>query len=164
MRCPVCSVLVDTGGWSRLDGLRAFRPALKRLFHTTALLAGGLEDGRHTCPVCEMLQPVRVLQPEELAARYPDSPNISISRSVLVMDCAVCQAHIENCIDGCLWSLPVIERFRVEHPRAISEAETLIEHTGQCAICLRMTDIASASRLTLVVHHRTLRVLALYQS
>lgn len=164
MRCPACSVVVNTGGWPQMDGVCAFRPALKRLFHTTARLASGLEEGTHLCPICDTPQSVEVLHPNELATTYPDSPNIGIGRSILVLDCASCQAHVENCIDGSLWSLPMLQRFRAEHPRAFSERETIIEHEGEQAMRLCWTDIASASRLTLIVHHRTLRVLSLYQS
>ncbi len=163
MRCPACGVVVDTGGLPRFDGQRAFRPALKRLFHLTSLLVSGLEDGAYTCPMCVVHQPVRVLHPDELAAVYPDSLNIDISRSILVLDCPLCQTRVESVVDGCLWPLPIVQRFVAEHPRTISEAEIMVEHAGQLAICLRLTDITSAARLTVLVHHRTLRVLATFQ-
>ncbi|MEO7022105.1 MAG: sigma-70 family RNA polymerase sigma factor [Ktedonobacteraceae bacterium] len=163
MRCPTCSVVVDTGGLPRFDGQRAFRPALKRLLQATALLANGLEDGTYLCPMCETPQPVRVLHPDEFAATHPDSLNIGEGRSMLVLDCPHCNIRVESRADGCLWSLPVVQRFKARHPRAVSEAETIVEYAGQLALCVRLTDINSAARLTLLVHHRTLRVLAIFQ-
>lgn len=50
-----------------------------------------------------------------------------------------------------------------QHPRWVNEPEALIEYNGQLAIRIRLTDIASAARLTLLAHSQTLQVLATFQ-
>lgn len=164
MRCPACTIVVNTGGLPKMEGLRSFRPALKRVWHAIHAHSVDVEKGISFCPMCGESRPVRVLHPDELAAAYPSSFNLETRRSALVIDCPTCDIHVQTAIDGCLLLLPVVQRFMEQYPRRFIEPERLIEHEGQTAICFSMIDFISAARLTLLVHHRTLRVLAMYQS
>lgn len=164
MRCPECEDVVNTGGLPRMNSLHSFRPALKRVWQVIYRHASDLERGISFCPMCEERRPVRILHPDELLAGYPYASCTTPLRSALVIDCPTCNIHVETSVDSCLISLPIVEQFMEMHPRRIIEPETLLEYDGQPAICLKLTDFTSAAQLTLLVHARTLRVLALFQT
>ncbi|MDQ2714811.1 MAG: sigma-70 family RNA polymerase sigma factor [Chloroflexota bacterium] len=164
MRCPECADVVNTGGLPRMADLHSFRPALKRLWRTIHSHTIGLESGTSFCPMCGESRPACVLHPDELVAAYPALPRPATPRSALVIDCPTCDMHVETAVDGCLIQLPVAQHFMERHPRCVIEPEALLDYAGQPAICFKMTDFTSAAQLTLLVHHRTLRVLALYQA
>ena len=163
MRCPRCSEVVGTGGYPLLEGLRSFRPALKRVWQAVNNIGTGLVSGQHPCPICGVPRMVRVLHPDEFAIAYPSSPNIPVQYSLLVQDCPACNIHVETIVEGILMLHPLIQRFMADYPRAILEPEIIVVYAEQPAIRMRLTDITSAARLTLLAHSRTLQVLATFQ-
>jgi hypothetical protein len=46
---------------------------------------------------------------------------------------------------------PLAQSFITQHPRWINEPEVLVDYAGQTAIRVRLTDLLSAARLTLLV-------------
>ena len=164
MRCPACSDVVGSGGYPPLEGLRSFRPGVKRMGQFISEIATGLETGWSSCPFCGKQRTIQVLQPDEYDRLYYKPSDKPSRRSKIVMMCHDCAVSVVTVVESSLWLHPAIQRFRSEHPRSFVEPEVIVEYGGQKAIQIRLTDIASAARLTLLVQHRTLDVLAIYQN
>jgi hypothetical protein len=83
---------------------------------------------------------------------------------MVVLQCVACARHqAEMHVVDVLWPQPDLQQFMGQHPRSIAEPETFVEYQGQSAIRVRLTDVASAERLTLLVQSQTLRVLTTVQ-
>jgi hypothetical protein len=146
-----------------LDGMQSFRPAYKRVMqYTSAYFLPGLLGGRLTCEACGALQPLDLVAADKLPIVSSGShDHHEQSGLLLVTQCAACRRHrAEIAVAALLWLHPVVQRFLDTHPRTITEPEILVEYQGQPAICIRMTDVSSAAKLTLVAHPQTLQLLA----
>lgn len=163
MCCPTCGNLVNSGGWPSMDGLHSFRPALKRVRQAVHRHFSDLENGISICPLCKGQRPIHVLHPHELAAAFPSKERPSTDRSVLVMRCSPCAMHVEITIDRGLIHLPRVQHFIQQHPRYVIEPESSLEYQGTTALLFRLNDVTSTARLELLVHHRTLCVLKIFQ-
>jgi RNA polymerase sigma factor (sigma-70 family) len=166
LRCPDCSQgvgVVNSGGYPALDGIRTFRPALKRVMLAIRNFAAGLSDDRQACPICGTLGQICIMNMEEFAAVCPFQVCPSQHGYMVVSSCGSCGAFVNTSVNGCFWLYPVVQSFMRQHPRSIFEPETLIEYAGQAAIRIRLVDITSAARLTLLAHPQTLQVLATFQ-
>ncbi|MDQ2716913.1 MAG: hypothetical protein M3Z08_18565, partial [Chloroflexota bacterium] len=72
-----------------------------------------------------------------------------------------CGTVSATAITACLFDAQA-QQFMAQHPHTVVEPEQLIEYSGQMAIRARLTDLMSASRLTLFIHPRTLQVLGTF--
>jgi RNA polymerase sigma factor (sigma-70 family) len=166
LRCPGCAHEVNSWGHVPLDGMQSFRPAYKRVMqHAHGYFLPGLLSGRLACEKCGSLQPLNLVRANELPSVGGGShDHHDQSGLLLVTQCPACGWHHgEIAVAALLWMQPVVQRFLDAHPRTVTEPEVLVEYHGQPAIRVRMTDISSAARLTLVAHPQTLRVLATMQ-
>jgi len=166
MRCPDCSQgvgVVNSGGYPALDGIRTFRPALKRVMLAIRNFAAGLSDDRQACPICGTPGQLRIMNMEEFAAVCPFQVCPSQHGYMVVSSGGSCGAFVNTSVNGCFWLYPVLRSFMRQRPRSIFELEELIEYAGQAVIHIRLVDITSAARLTLLAHPQTLQVLATFQ-
>ena len=162
LRCPSCSPgyvdMHDTTGVVDLAGLHSFRPALKRMEQFCRPLYLGAWEGRQTfCMFCQKPVQTQLLPAQELESGFlPD-------RFYIRLLCP--EGHTSNAAVAYLlgFQQPQIRDFWIRHPRWVGEPNRLTEYAGQQALCLPMTDIASASRLTVFAHYPTLRILAMLQ-
>jgi len=162
LRCPHCSLRYNTdvfssGGIISLAGQRSFRPALKRLIQvTTQYYQQAFTDSHHRCLRCGALKPMEVV--------FSDEPVASTTlphKARLVLDCPTCGLRGKMWVGGpACWSHPEALQFMAQHPRCVLEPEMLVECAGQKAIYIRLSDVTSTARLTLLLHSRTLQVLA----
>ena len=163
MRCPACSPhhdidVHDSGGWIEFGGLRSFHPARKRLIqHLVPRQRQAIAGNGPACQECQQPMRALLLQSDEMYLHTAPNRFYSV---------IVCSNHHDSLawagvIAG--WGHALFEDFWARHPRWIVEPDTLTTYAGAKAIRFRMTDIASASRLTLFAHHPTLRVLAAFQ-
>src|SRR5581483_10336365 len=118
MRCPACSYIVGSGGYPPLEGLRSFRPAIKRMTQVISEIAGGLETGWSSCPFCGQRRAIQVLQPDEYRRLYSEPSAGFPHRSMIVMTCHSCAANVVTTVESSLWLHPAIQRFKSEHPRS----------------------------------------------
>jgi len=160
LRCPGCLHEVSSWGHVPLGGMCAFRPAYKRVMqHVSAYFQPGLASGWLACLACGAPQPLRIARADELGEHHGNGPGLMV-----VLQCVACARHqAEMRVVDVLWSQADMQQFMGQHPRSIAEPETLVEHQGQPAIRVRLTDISSAARLTLLVQPQTLHVLATVQ-
>jgi RNA polymerase sigma factor (sigma-70 family) len=158
VRCPACLREVSSHGVVPLSGLRSFRPAYRRhLRYVAAYVTQGLTHGWHPCPFCGARQPVHLVELHDLGARGGRRPRLRAA-----LQCAACGADTDPGVAPALWSHPAAERFMREHPRCISEPETLVDFAGRPAIRLRLADVTSAAQLTMLADARTLEVRAVF--
>lgn len=157
LRCPVCSDEVNGWGHVPLDGLRSFRPAFKRVMrYASSYFLPGLTTGSQPCLACGAPQRPRIVGPDELG-----EPLEARAGLMVILRCGACGGHHADIrVADVLWSHPAAQRFMEQHPRSVTEPETAIEYLSRPAIRVRLTDVASAARLTLLVHPQTLHVLA----
>jgi RNA polymerase sigma-70 factor (ECF subfamily) len=171
LRCPGCAHEVNSWGHVPLQDMRSFRPAYKRVMRFTySYFLPGLVSGQLVCEACGVLHPLRIVASDELlGAREPhrtdhDQERLPQSGVLAVSQCPACNRHqAEIAVAALLWTRPEVLRFLDAHPRSLTEPESLIEYRGQPAIRVRLTDITTAARLTLVTHPETLQVLATFQ-
>jgi RNA polymerase sigma-70 factor (ECF subfamily) len=166
LRCPGCAHEVNSWGHVPLDGMQSFRPAYKRVMqYTHAYFLPGLLSGRLTCEACGTLQPLDLVAADELPVVSSGShDHHEQSGLLLVTQCPACgRHHAEIAVAALLWLHPVVQRFLDARPRTITEPEILVEYQGQPAIRIRMTDVSSTAKLTLVAHPQTLQLLATFQ-
>jgi RNA polymerase sigma factor (sigma-70 family) len=170
LRCPGCPHELNSWGHVPLQGMRSFRPAYKRVMRFIhAYFLPGLISGRLACESCGTLQPLRLTRADERLdereSRHDD--HHQQSSLLMIVQCPACRAcgrhQAATGVAALLWTQPVIQRFLDSHPRSITEPETLIDYRGQLAVRIRLTDISSAARLTLVASPQTLQVLASFQ-
>jgi RNA polymerase sigma-70 factor (ECF subfamily) len=173
LRCPGCGYHLNSYGHVPLRGMRSFRPAYKRVMqaHATAFLPG-LSSGSLPCFACGTPQPLHIIrrdaphaltrsggQHHQQQLSPPHAAGLVVSQA-----CAACEHHHANvAVSTILWSSPVVQQFIAAHPRYVSEPETIIDYQGLHAIRVRMVDVLSAARLTLIVHPQTLHVLLALQ-
>ncbi|HEV8191193.1 MAG TPA: sigma-70 family RNA polymerase sigma factor [Ktedonobacterales bacterium] len=155
MRCPGCSFEVNSGGVVPLEGLRSFRPALKRMWqHVTPYVTEGLIMGSQACPRCGARLSVRLSGPGTQADNHGRS-GVNV-----VMDCPRCGSHSDANAAMLVLLHPDAQRFMIRHPRWHSEPEILLEHLGRPALQIQLMDALSAARLTILLDRQTLHVLA----
>jgi hypothetical protein len=165
LRCPGCAHEVNSWGHVPLEGMQSFRPAYKRVMqHTHAYFLPGLLSGRLACEKCGSLQPLDLVRADELPSVGGGSHDRHHQSGLLMVTrCHACGWHHgEIAVAALLWTEPVVQRFLDVHPRSVTEPETLVEYQRQPTIRVRMTDMSSAVRLTLLAHPQTLQVLATY--
>lgn len=157
LRCSGCSHSVDSYGHVPLDGMRAFRPAYKRLMQfVRSYFQPGVMSGWLDCEACGAPQPVRLLSTEELSGEewgmLHDHP--CPRHGVMVAThCSSCgRHHADMPVGSLLWPLPAVQRFLEAHPRSIMEPEVLVDYQGRPAIRLRLAAVTSSARLTLFAH------------
>ncbi len=164
LRCPGCAHEVNSYGHVPLQGMRAFRPAYKRVMHyARSYFLPGLTNGWLACEACGTPQPLRLVGADEalgaLRDHHQQRPGL-----LVVTQCQACRGHhADIAVAALLWTQPAVQRFLDAHPRAITEPETLVAYLGQPAIRIRLTAISSAARLTLLAHPQTLQVLTTFQ-
>lgn len=150
--------MTESGGLIALNGLHAFRPALKQVNkvlypHQQEALAGKSPP----CMTCQQPLQSGLFSSSEMSLRVPSG------RFFAVLECPAFHNSISWAGGIACWDHPVVEDFRARHPRWVSEPDVLTEYAGTQAIRFRMADIASASRLTVFAQYPTLRVLAAFE-
>ncbi|HEY7834550.1 MAG TPA: sigma-70 family RNA polymerase sigma factor [Ktedonobacterales bacterium] len=187
MQCPECdrqyglsdvhSSNVHSKGLVELAGLTSFRPAWKRTMDgITQRLLGALRAAAPICPSCGGPASVNLVDaaPAEHHGEKPGAlelPGVARhpSQFWLWWGCPRChgdartQGDVFAASDLVYWSHPLTRRFMADHPHWISEPELLVECAGQPALRLRMADVTSAARLTVLAHRQTLAVLAVFE-
>lgn len=159
MSCPGCLRRFATRGTVPLNGLRSFRPAHKRLTrYLTTYLLQGATSGWQTCIFCGSRQLVRITAPAELGERRGRWPGLQG-----IMSCTTCGEHVNSPIGILVQLHPEAQRFMERHPRWTNQPETLVDYMGGQAIRIRLVDVTSAARLTLLAHPQTLQILATFQ-
>jgi RNA polymerase sigma factor (sigma-70 family) len=156
MRCPGCGFEVNSGGTVPLDGIRSFRPALTRMMrYAVPYLTSGLATGEQPCPVCGSPRRMWLAGPDDALAVAWRWRGL-----VVALLCPRCDVIVNASVAAAFWFHPAMRAFIDAHPRAVAEPETLTEYQGRAAVRVRLSDIASATRLTLLADRRTLDVLA----
>nr|MBA2287710.1 sigma-70 family RNA polymerase sigma factor [Ktedonobacteraceae bacterium] len=155
LRCPVCSAhgcdITQTGDLIPLT-LRSFRPAFKRVLQTfPRFYSQAFTTGSHPCPMCKQEAKFQGIKPQML-------PEPFSQHYCIVLQCPQCGTVTATAITACLFDAQA-QQFMAQHPRTIVEPEQLVEYKGQPAMRARLTDLMSASRLTLFIHPQTLQVL-----
>ncbi len=159
MRCPECSNrynidLTGSAGMVSMDGLRTFRPAFKRIMRVMADHAY-IPLTKGVCWQCHRPALVRIIHSSE--ADWPMPPD----RYWVRTDCQTCGACASD-IATLLITHPTVQQFFTQHERFVSEPYKLIEHNGTSVISARLTDIASATQLTILLNAQTLQILAVF--
>lgn len=156
MRCPGCGFEVNSGGTVPLAGIRSFRPALTRMMrYAVPYLTSGLATGEQPCPACGSPRRMWLAGPDDTLAVAWRWRGL-----VVALLCPRCDVIVNASVAAAFWFHPAMRAFIDAHPRAVAEPETLTEYQGRAAVRVRLSDIASASRLTLLADRRTLDVLA----
>ena len=156
MRCPFCSQaedadIVNTYGMVQLNGLRSFRPAIKRtIIELPRLYKRALAQRFMVCPECGEKATVRGVEQRTITSPF-------LNRFFVVIDCP----HDGTCLAGIIsvcFDHPTAQQFFVDHPRCIFGSEQLIERGGREVIQVQLIDVTSASILNLFVSPRTLDI------
>jgi len=158
-----------------LIGLRTFRPAWKRALQGLSdLITQSLQAAPHfskahlPCIGCGEPAPIQIVD-----ALEPDASSTSPSdpyRFSVRWHCARCGDYISAHgdlppVDQIIyWSDPRIRQFMTQHPRWLTTSSTTLEHAGQPAIRLSLTDLTSSASLTILAHRHTLSVLTVQNS
>jgi hypothetical protein len=166
LRCPDCSRgersdILASGGVVALAGRRSFRSALKRVLGVMQpYYAQAVTQGSQLCLRCKAVAPLTIIGPEERREELPRRwPGL-----LLLLACPACGVMNGTSPGMFVRSTHVAAlRFLDRHPRSFNEPEQLVEYEGDKAIRIRLTDRASASRLTLFVRFDTCQVLATVQ-
>ncbi len=175
LECPDCSRShcwgkIHSMGLVDLGSLRSFRPAWKRIQQGFAdLLEPVVTHGRSPCPRCGALASAEVIDTATNGLAMWEDKTPSHYRFWIKWYCPRCAggydpAHMAfSADDQVYWSHPVTRQFILDHPHYISEPDAPAEYMGQPAIRFRMTDLASAERMTILAHRHTLEVLAIFR-
>lgn len=160
MRCPSCldqkpRAWVKTGGFYETGGLKSFRPAWNRI---QRIVIEYWTDIKQRCSWCQSPVPVRLVGPGETPSWLQPWHGLRFMR-----ECPVCGSNSSFFVGGIVWLHPLVQDFVMQHPHWINEPEAVIEFAGQSVFRVRLTDITSAARLTLMLHRETLEVLASFQ-
>jgi RNA polymerase sigma-70 factor (ECF subfamily) len=159
LRCPACFDrygfdVIRTAGLVSMEGLRSFRPALKRLCeHIGERFWTPLSTG--ACFQCRGPAQIDIIDSSEVS--FPVPPDHFWIRTA----CPRCGVTTTD-IGTVFLSYPPVHRFISQHERGITEPPQLLGYEGRPAICTRLTDIMSADRLTLLLDARTLELLAAF--
>jgi RNA polymerase sigma-70 factor (ECF subfamily) len=164
LRCPACwalhrAIYVDSDLGRSRTAPRSFLPAYKRSlaegaqFHQ-AVIADGY---RHLCPGCRQhVVRIQILHATQIA--QPTFPGLHY----FIKECPRCGVTLSSiALSG--WQHPAAQRFIARHPHFVVEPDELVDFRGQHAYRFRMTDLASAARLTAFAHAETLAVLATFE-
>lgn len=160
MRCPECSsrynldVVSSSMGLVPMEGLRSFRPAIKRLLQKIGERVW-IPFTKGTCFRCNGPAIISIIH-----SNYTGLP-IPPDRYWLRTECLKCDVSISDIISTFV-SHPLVSRFLVQHERCISQPYQLLEHNGRAAICVRFTDVMSADQITVLLDMQTLHLLAVF--
>lgn len=159
MRCPACSNrynidLTGSVGMVSMEGLRTFRPAFKRIMRVMADRAY-IPLIKGVCWMCHEPALVRIIHSSE--ADFPMPPD----RYWVRTDCQTCGA-CESDIATILITHPIVQRFFMQHERFVSEPYKLIEHNGTSVISAQLTDVTSATQLTILLNAQTLQIMTVF--
>ncbi len=160
MRCPNCldhkpRSWVKTGGFFELSGMKSFRPAWNWM---QRIIIEYWTDVKQRCTWCQAPIPLRLIGPNETPAWLKPWHGLRFVR-----ECPVCESNSSFFVGSSAWLHPLVQDFVTQHPHWINEPESLIEFAGQPVFRVRLTDIKSVARLTLMLHCETLEVLASFQ-
>lgn len=172
MHCPDCLERYDLSsihsmGLVPLDGVRAFRPAWKRIMQGMSdRFLQALAQGWFPCPFCGTPASVRVVSTDDQSNLFP-SVCLQFYKFWIGWQCPKCDDELEVCRlftadDLVYWSHPQTRQFIQEHPRWISAPDVLMEYAGQPAIRFQMIDVTSSASLTIIAHRQTLSILAIF--
>lgn len=161
LRCTHCSSvsgddIINTATKVPFAHMRSFRPALKRVLQISPFIY--LEEftrGWQRCHICGQYAALRGIEPEVLPAPF-------YTRFNIVFICPTCGRLASSIFSLCL-TYPSASQFVMQHERCIIEPEELIDYQGRPAISACIRDLASAERLTLILHRHTLQLLAVFQ-
>ena len=128
-----------------LRGLRSLRPALTRLLSSADWTS---ENHRHICFWCK--SPVQTqLSGHDDLHYVPPLPYWSGLR--WLRSCSSCGGLSSGQVGLSVLKHLFAQSFISQHPRWINEPEVLVDYAGQTAIRVRLTDLVSTARLTLLV-------------
>ncbi|QBD75672.1 sigma-70 family RNA polymerase sigma factor [Ktedonosporobacter rubrisoli] len=164
LRCPECSQryqmdYTNTGHYpGGLGPIRSFRPAMKRLVQVGAEYYQACLS-QQQCPTCHSQVQVSIIDRRELTPpyRYYDALPLGVYARV---DCPVCGSDF--CEAYYLASLNPTVRDFLLRPRVLYEPATFTTYKGSSAISFGLRDLANAEMLTVLLHPRTLHVLATF--
>ncbi len=160
LRCPACFYqygfdVVNSYGLVPMEGLRSFRPAIKRLYqHIGEHFWTPLTKGN--CFQCHGPALVSIVHSDEVS--FPVPPD----HYWLRIACPRCGISFPTDISMMLASYPMVIRFVFQHERGVVEPCQLIEYEGRSVIRARFTDVLSAEQLTVLVDTHTLRLVAAF--
>ena len=170
LRCPDCSQLygieLHSKGLVRLDGVRSFRPAWKRIMQgMTQQLMQALTQGWYPCLYCGTPATIQLVDKNEVPDLDPGMRATPYQFWVR-LSCSRCGEGVCSLMMSAdelvYWSHPLTRQFIMQHPRCLNEPDKLVEYAGQPAIRFQIADMASAARLTVLADRNTLRVLAIF--
>jgi len=163
LRCPDCwrrlgLDALQSNGIAHLAGLRSVRPALKRTMQSMIdHFSLALKTGHRMCSCCGARAAVRIVEPDEASFPLPQ-------KFWLGSDCPGCGLLYWTLDDFICWPHPPLQQFLAQHPRRITEPDTLVTYEGQEAIRFRFRDLTSSACLTILVHRQTLQILATFHN
>ncbi len=161
LRCPDCTLhtgidIINTGYMMSFAGVHSFRPAFKRVLQAVpSFYNQAFATGYQHCPVCKKLAPLGGIEPEILSSPFD-------KRLGIALECPSCGKSTSSIFALSLAYLPAYQ-FVMQHERCIIEPEEFIEYEGQEAIVARVSDVLSSEQVTLILHRRTLELLASFK-
>ena len=162
MQCPSCGEVIYSGPDILQREYRSFRPALKQMrrIATDYFMRGLAGDGWQLCIFCGTRQRIEIASDSHELLIPGSHPRSGLT---LLIYCPLCQTLADCYLAGiACYAHPRSLSFIEQHPRWITEPETYVTYQGEQAIHMRLIDVASAAQLTLLVHPRTLAVLAAF--
>jgi RNA polymerase sigma factor (sigma-70 family) len=163
--CPSCCMRPDINLCTHKEmyGLRAFRPALKRLdLLQKSSLPQALVDGHYPCERCGQMAKPRLVKPFEPFGPYRDG--CSHPHHILALECSYCGHASSTWACGFSgWFHPALKVFIEQHPRWIMEPESVTEYSNHPALRSSLRDVTSNARLIVFSHYETLQPLAIFQ-
>ena len=163
MRCPDCSARygIDLSGAGEpfsFEGMRSLLPAVKRGMSTaSSFFSSALRDRR--CGLCGSPVTVRIAGRHTPTAPSAAPLHLIPERSLLVINCSRCGQATSDIVMGLLVD-PGARAFFLDRPRIFLEPDTLSVYGGQDAIRVRLVDLATGERLTIMVHPGTAEIMA----
>jgi len=159
MRCPECSsrydmLIMRSHGPSSFEGLRTFRPALKRTIQDLSRLSSWTTT-EGTCYRCQGPANIRIFQSSESQILLPPD------RYWVISDCSACGNPISD-IAAVVLAHPTVQHFTLLHKRLISEPYHLVDYNGIQAIRVCIIDATHNAQLTIMIDAQTLRCLATF--
>lgn len=161
LRCPTCSLvsrddLINTATKVPFAHMHSFRPAFKRMLQTLpSIYLEEFTAGYQPCSICGQPAPLLGVEPETLPAPFYTRLNI-------VFSCPTCGRSSSSIFSLCM-AYPPASQFALQHEHCILEPEELIDYQEQPAIKACIYDLATATRLTLILDRHTQQLLAVFQ-